>query len=171
MEREQIGGRRVRDNNVPPGQKRQMAGRQHPSGFSMSGKKLYGEEKIRKAFYLEEEEKEAETLRLIFREFLNSHSLTKTAQRLTEKKIFTRRGRAYTPETIGEILENPVYCQSGELSYNYFASFGLPYGFPREEASEEKWPDPIWKDRFLQIPGPGDSPTGVDHCPGGTQRG
>ena len=136
VEREQIG-ERVRDNMFLLAKSGRWLGGSTPLGFHVR-EKLYGEEKIRKAFYLEEEEKEAETLRLIFREFLNSHSLTKTAQRLTEKKIFTRRGRAYTPETIGEILENPVYCQSGELSYNYFASLGCRMGFPREEASEEK---------------------------------
>ena len=136
MEREQIG-ERVRDKKVLLAKSGRWRGGSTPLGFHVR-EKFYGEEKIRKAFYLEEEEKEAETLRLIFREFLNSHSLTKTAQRLTEKKIFTRRGRAYTPETIGEILENPVYCQSGELSYNYFASLGCRMGFPREEASEEK---------------------------------
>ena len=180
MEREQIG-ERVRDNMFLLAKSGRWLGGSTPLGFHVR-EKLYGEEKIRKAFYLEEEEKEAETLRLIFREFLNSHSLTKTAQRLTEKKIFTRRGRAYTPETIGEILENPVYCQSGELSYNYFASLGCRMGFPREEASEEKglirygktvssrYRGQETQDRFLQIPGPGDSPTGVDHCPGGTQR-
>ena len=136
MEREQIG-ERVRDNMFLLARSGRWLGGSTPLGFHVR-EKLYGEEKIRKAFYLEVEEKEAEILRLIFREFLNSHSLTKTAQKLTEKKIFTRRGRAYTPETIGEILGNPVYCQSGKLSYDYFLSLGCRMGFPREEASEEK---------------------------------
>ena len=136
MEREQIG-ERVRDNMYLLARSGRWLGGSTPLGFHVR-EKLYGEEKIRKAFYLETEEKEAEILRLIFREFLNSHSLTKTAQRLTEKRIFTRRGRAYTPETIGEILENPVYCQSGTLSYDYFASLGCRMGFSREEAREEK---------------------------------
>ena len=136
MEREQIG-ERVRDNMYLLARSGRWLGGSTPLGFHVR-EKLYGEEKIRKAFYLETEEKEAEILRLIFREFLNSHSLTKTAQRLTEKKIFTRRGRDYTPETIGEILENPVYCQSGTLSYDYFASLGCRMGFSREEAREEK---------------------------------
>ena len=136
MEREQIG-ERVRDNMYLLARSGRWLGGSTPLGFHVR-EKLYGEEKIRKAFYLETEEKEAEILRLIFREFLNSHSLTKTAQKLTEKKIFTRRGKDYTPETIGEILENPVYCQSGTLSYDYFASLGCRMGFSREEAREEK---------------------------------
>ena len=136
MEREQIG-ERVRDNMFLLARSGRWLGGSTPLGFHVK-EKLYGEEKIRKAFYLEVEEKEAEILRQIFREFLSSHSFTKTAQKLTEKKIFTRRGRAYTPETIGEILENPVYCQSGKLAYDYFASLGCRMGFSREEASEEK---------------------------------
>ncbi len=136
MEREQIG-ERVRDNMFLLARSGRWLGGSTPLGFHVK-EKFYGEEKIRKAFYLEVEEKEAEILRQIFREFLNSHSFTKTAQKLTEKKIFTRRGRAYTPETIGEILENPVYCQSGKLAYDYFASLGCRMGFSREEASEEK---------------------------------
>ncbi len=136
MEREQIG-ERVRDNMYLLARSGRWLGGSTPLGFHVR-EKLYGEEKIRKAFYLETEEKEAEILRLIFREFLNSHSLTKTARKLTEKKILTRRGRDYTPETIGEILENPVYCQSGTRSYDYFASLGCRMGFSREEAREEK---------------------------------
>ena len=136
MEREQIG-ERIRDNMFLLARSGRWLGGSTPLGFHVR-EKLYGEEKIRKAFYLEVEEKEAEILRQIFREFLSSHSFTKTAQKLTEKKIFTRRGRAYTPETIGEILENPVYCQSGKLAYDYFASLGCRMGFSREEASEEK---------------------------------
>ena len=136
MEREQIV-ERVRDNMFLLARSGRWLGGSTPLGFHVK-EKLYGEEKIRKAFYLEVEEKEAEILRQIFREFLSSHSFTKTAQKLTEKKIFTRRGRAYTPETIGEILENPVYCQSGKLAYDYFASLGCRMGFSREEASEEK---------------------------------
>ena len=136
MEREQIG-ERVRDNMFLLARSGRWLGGSTPLGFHVK-EKLYGEEKIRKAFYLEVEEKEAEILRQIFREFLSSHSFTTPAQRLTEKKIFTRRGRAYTPETIGEILENPVYCQSGKLAYDYFASLGCRMGFSREEASEEK---------------------------------
>ena len=111
MEREQIG-ERVRDNMYLLAKSGRWLGGNTPLGFQVR-EKLYGEGKLKKAFYLEVKEKEAEIPRLIFREFLDSHSLTKTAELLAERQIFTRRDRIYTTEAIGEILENPVYCQSG----------------------------------------------------------
>ncbi|WP_204247407.1 recombinase family protein [Blautia sp. An81] len=136
MEREQIG-ERVRDNMYLLAKSGRWLGGNTPLGFQVR-EKLYGEGKLKKAFYLEVKEKEAEIPRLIFREFLDSHSLTKTAELLVERQIFTRRDRIYTPEAIGEILENPVYCQSGEKAYEYFASLGCQMGFSREEIREEK---------------------------------
>ena len=136
MEREQIG-ERVRDNMYLLAKGGRWLGGNTPLGFQVR-EKLYGEGKLKKAFYLEVKEKEAEIPRLIFREFLDSHSLTKTAELLAERQIFTRRDRIYTPEAIGEILENPVYCQSGEKAYEYFASLGCQMGFSREEIREEK---------------------------------
>ena len=136
MEREQIG-ERVRDNMYFLAKSGRWLGGNTPLGFQVR-EKFYGEEKLKKAFYLEVKEKEAELPRLIFREFLDSHSLTRTAEKLAKRQIFTRRDRSYTPEAIGEILENPVYCQSGEKAYEYFASLGCRMGFSKEEIREEK---------------------------------
>lgn len=136
MEREQIG-ERVRDNMLLLARSGRWLGGNPPLGFRVR-EKTYGEGKERRAFYLENEEKESHYLIEIFQEYLISHSLTGTARKLQEKGIFTKRGNPYTPESVREILENPVYCQSGELAYEYFSAMGCQMGFQKEEAREDR---------------------------------
>lgn len=124
MEREQIA-ERVRDNMLMLAKSGRWLGGNTPLGFSVEEQTVEeAEGKTRKVYYLTVEEEEIKIPILMFQEFLRCRSLTKTAEYLSKRGIYTRKGKEYSPAAIRDILTNPVYCTVDELSCAYFEAMG-----------------------------------------------
>lgn len=81
--------------------------------------------KVRKARKLEIIPKEAETVKLIFRKFIEFNSQTKLDEFCLNNDIKTRSGKNYTRCTLRPILKNPVYLIADEDAWNYFEAQGI----------------------------------------------
>lgn len=63
------------------------------------------------------EENEAVIVKMIYRTYLEDHSLLRVSKLLNEKGLFPRSGNPWSPVTTSIVLKNPFYC--GKLRYNY----------------------------------------------------
>lgn len=68
-------------------------------------------------------DREAEVVRFIFREYLNTRSTGKVVTFLHQKKIFTRKGNRWSRQAIAIILSNRTY--RGRVSYGEVETEGL----------------------------------------------
>ena len=88
------------------------------------------------------DDREAEVVRLIFREYLNSRSTGKVVNYLHTKNIFTRKGNKWSRQAIAIILSNRTY--RGRVSYGNVETEGLhdpiiePALFYKTNASKER---------------------------------
>ncbi len=69
------------------------------------------------------DDREAEVVRLIFREYLNTKSTGKVVNYLHTKGIFTRKGNKWSRQAIAIILSNRTY--RGRVSYGDVETEGL----------------------------------------------
>lgn len=69
------------------------------------------------------DDREAEVVRLIFREYLNTRSTGKVVNYLHQKRIFTRKGNNWSRQAIAIILSNRTY--RGRVSYGEVETEGL----------------------------------------------
>ena len=69
------------------------------------------------------DDREAEVVRLIFREYLNTRSTGKVVGYLHSKEIFTRKGNKWSRQAIAIILSNRTY--RGRVSYGDVETEGL----------------------------------------------
>ncbi len=69
------------------------------------------------------DDREAEVVRLIFREYLNTRSTGKVVNYLHSKSIFTRKGNKWSRQAIAIILANRTY--RGRVSYGEVETEGL----------------------------------------------
>lgn len=69
------------------------------------------------------DDREAEVVRLIFREYLNTRSTGKVVNYLHAKNIFTRKGNKWSRQAIAIILSNRTY--RGRVSYGEVETEGL----------------------------------------------
>jgi len=72
---------------------------------------------------LEVDDREAEVVRTIFREYLNTRSTGKVVAYLHSKGIFTRKGNKWSRQAIAIILSNRTY--RGRVSYGDIETPGL----------------------------------------------
>lgn len=86
-----------------------QVGKKHLGGKPAMGYSLKGEA-------LEINEKDAETVRLIFGKFLRLKGYNRVAKYLNERQIFTSNGKKWSHRQVGKILTNPVYL--GDLVWN-----------------------------------------------------
>ena len=70
---------------------------------------------------------EAELVKLIFKKFLQTNSLTKVETYLLQNNIKSKNGKAFTRFTIKNILENPVYMVADELAFTFFENNGVEF--------------------------------------------
>lgn len=88
------------------------------------------------------DDREAEVVRLIFREYLNTRSTGKVVNYLHSKNIFTRKGNKWSRQAIAIILSNRTY--RGRVSYGDVETEGLhepiiePALFYRANALKER---------------------------------
>jgi hypothetical protein len=69
------------------------------------------------------DDREAEVVRLIFREYLTTRSTGKVVDALHQRKIFTRKGNKWSRQAISIILSNRTY--RGRVSYGEIETQGL----------------------------------------------
>lgn len=69
------------------------------------------------------DDREAEVVRMIFREYLNTRSTGKVVDYLHAKNIFTRKGNRWSRQAIAIILSNRTY--RGRVSYGEVETEGL----------------------------------------------
>lgn len=69
------------------------------------------------------DDREAEVVRMIFREYLNTRSTGKVVDFLHAKSIFTRKGNKWSRQAIAIILSNRTY--RGRVSYGEVETEGL----------------------------------------------
>lgn len=69
------------------------------------------------------DDREAEVVRIIFREYLNTRSTGKVVNYLHSKNIFTRKGNKWSRQAIAIILSNRTY--RGRVSYGDVETEGL----------------------------------------------
>lgn len=69
------------------------------------------------------DDREAEVVRIIFREYLNTKSTGKVVNYLHSKSIFTRKGNKWSRQAVAIILSNRTY--RGRVSYGDVETEGL----------------------------------------------
>lgn len=69
------------------------------------------------------DDREAEVVRMVFREYLNTRSTGKVVEFLHSRNIFTRKGNRWSRQAIAIILSNRTY--RGRVSYGNVETEGL----------------------------------------------
>jgi len=69
------------------------------------------------------DDREAEVVRMVFREYLNTRSTGKVVNYLHNKRIYTRKGNKWSRQAIAIILSNRTY--RGRVSYGDIETEGL----------------------------------------------
>lgn len=133
LERETIA-ERILDNMHELAKTGRWLGGTTPTGYQsveMTGRiELDG--KTRKMHKLEIIKEEADLVRLIFRKFLETGSLTKVDEYLLMNNIKTKNNRNFSRFSIRGILENPVYMSADMEAWEYFENKGVEVFAPKE---------------------------------------
>ena len=127
MERENIQ-KRIKDNYYARGEK----------GFYLGGCAPYGYTKTETTVgglktYTFRENKEGETVKKIFNEYINGKSMNEIARCLNNANVPSGRNKAWSEVGISRILKNPVYVKANADIYNYLQSLGGTMTNPIEE--------------------------------------
>ena len=88
----------------------------------------------KKSFRLVVDEAEMQTVRFIFREYLEKQSLVGIVRYFLSHSIRTKRGKEYTTTAVRDILTNPVYCTADKEAYEYFWNLGCQVCMEEKEA-------------------------------------
>jgi len=119
LERETIA-ERIRDNMHELAKTGRWLGGITPTGYaSEQVKRVTVDGKVRKSCKLGLVPEEADTVKLIFSEFLKNNSLTKTDAVLLVQGCLTKNRKRFTRFAIKNILINPVYMTADEDAYDY----------------------------------------------------
>ena len=120
LERETIA-ERIRDNMLELAKTGRWLGGITPTGYrSEQVVKHTIDGKARKLFKLAVVENEAETIKLIYKKFFETGSLTKTETYLLQNYIKSKNNRPYNRFSIRTILSNPVYAAADCAAFEYF---------------------------------------------------
>ena len=121
LERETIA-ERLRDNMHELAKSGRWLGGVTPTGYiSESTVNIMVDGRSKKASQLKILPEEAAIVRLIFDNFIQNTSLTKTEAFLLQNGIHTKNGKYFTRFTIKGILCNPVYMIADEAAYRYLS--------------------------------------------------
>lgn len=112
LERETIS-QRVQDVYARRSRMGVYMGGQVPLGFRLEDKGLVPKSE------------ETNIVRELFAQYLTLGSYTKVSEELNRRGMQTRRGKAFTPARIGEILRNPVYVKAGEATFSFAKNQGI----------------------------------------------
>lgn len=125
LERETIA-ERIRDNMHELAKTGRWLGGVTPTGYaSESISSITIDGKVKKACKLRTVPGEADLVRLIFRKFLETGSLTQTETFLLQGGYRTKNGKLFTRFAIRAILANPVYMEADRDAYGYLVKNGV----------------------------------------------
>lgn len=131
LERETIA-ERIRDNMRELAKTGRWLGGTTPTGYeSESVSHVTVDGKVRKSCKLKIVPDEIDLVKLIFRKFLETGSLTQTDQFLLQGRYQTRRGKDFTRFAIKGILTNPVYMIADEAAYQYLVDHNADLFSPK----------------------------------------
>lgn len=127
LERETIA-ERIRDNMLMLAKTGRWLGGIAPTGYeSEKIEQIVVDGKSKQMFKLKIVPDEAKLVKLIFKKFIETNSLTKVETYLIQNNIKTKNRKAFTRFTIKNILENPVYMVADEKSFNFFLNNGVEF--------------------------------------------
>ena len=127
LERETIA-ERIRDNMLMLAKTGRWLGGTSPTGYkSEKVEQIVVDGKSKQMFKLKVIPDEANLVKLIFKEFIKTNSLTKVETYLIQNGIKTKNGKAFTRFSIKNILENPVYMVADETAFKFFLDNGVEF--------------------------------------------
>lgn len=119
LERETIA-ERIRDNMHELAKTGRWLGGITPTGYeSESIENVTIDGKVKKACQLKIIPEQANMIKLIFDNFINFNSLTKTETFLIQHGYVTKNNKLFTRFTLKSILQNPVYMIADQDAYQY----------------------------------------------------
>ncbi|MEY8352279.1 recombinase family protein [Lachnospiraceae bacterium 54-53] len=119
LERETIA-ERIRDNMHELSKSGRWLGGNTPTGYkSESESTVTVDGKVKKAYKLRLIPEEAKVVKLIYRKFLETGSLTRTETYLIQNGYKTKYGRLFSRFAVKGILSNPVYMVADQDAYEY----------------------------------------------------
>ena len=122
LERETIA-ERIRDNMHELSKTGRWLGGITPTGYvSESVENVTIDGKVKKACKLKLIPEEADVVKLIFKVFLETNSLSKTETYFLQNGYKTKNGKVFTRFALRNILTNPVYMVADKDAYRYLSN-------------------------------------------------
>lgn len=133
LERETIA-ERILDNMHELAKTGRWLGGTTPTGYESKeiNSRIELDGKKRKMHKLEIIKEEADLVRLIFKKFFETNSLTKVDEYLLMNNIKTKNNKNFSRFAIRAILENPVYMSADMDAWEYFENKGVEVFAPKE---------------------------------------
>lgn len=128
LERETIA-ERVRDNMHMLAKTGRWLGGVAPLGYKSKRITYNDENGKQRSYCVLEQDENAETVRMIFKKYLELQSSCKVVSYLVNNNILTINGAEYSLVAIRDIVDNPCYCQVTKESYEYFQKLGCQMCF------------------------------------------
>lgn len=138
LERDTIA-ERIRDNMHELAKTGRWLGGTTPTGYvskKLEDVNINGKKKS--SFKLEILNDEMDIVKLIFKKFLETNSLTKTETYLLNEGIKTKNDKEYTRFSIRSILENPVYMIADNDAWDYFEELEIDIYSDKDEFNGKK---------------------------------
>lgn len=127
LERETIA-ERIRDNMIMLARTGRWLGGISPTGYNSEKiQQILDDGKSKQMFKLKIIPDEADLVKLIFKKFLETNSLTKVETYLIQNDIKTKNKKLFTRFTIKNILENPIYMVADEIAFKFFLNRGVEF--------------------------------------------
>lgn len=118
LERETLS-ERVKDNMYSLAKSGRWLGGITPTGYTSTSYIVDGKTKFKLT-----PNSDLQIIHLMFKKYLESHSISAVERYLFESRIESPKGNLYSRSSIKTILENPVYCQSDSTSFEYLKGIG-----------------------------------------------
>jgi len=137
LERETIA-ERVRDNMLMLARTGRWLGGTTPTGFaSEKVEELIIDGKVKSSCKLKWHPDEIKTVKTIYEQFMDSHSISGVSKYLIKNNIRSRNGQYFSLPGIKEILANPVYCIADQSARDYFLAKGSDVCFEENQCSDK----------------------------------
>ena len=135
LERETIA-ERVRDNMLLLARSGRWLGGTPPTGYT--SKKICEvmlDGKVKTACTLQEIPEELDVIHSIYLHFLQTHQTVEVASWLQNRGQLTRSGKNFSPASVRQILQNPVYCIADADAFSYFTERNADLCFSPDSCS------------------------------------
>lgn len=124
LERETIA-QRVRDNMLLLARTGRWLGGQAPTGFTARQvEEVILDGRVKRSCQLEPLHRELARVRAVYDEFWTVRTLHGVCRRLAERSLRPRSGEPFSPVSVKELLQNPVYCAADQPAWDYFTALG-----------------------------------------------